>query len=304
MTQPGRPFSPVPAAAAGTFEFGGDLTVNRLGYGSMRLSGSGIMGPPRDRDEALAVLREAVSLGVNHIDTSDYYGPYVVNELIREALHPYPDDLVLVTKVGARRTPDGGWVSALSAKELTDAVHDNLDHLGLEQIPAVNLRMADAHGGVMREGSLAEQFEVLAGLQQQGLIRHLGVSNVGRDQLIEAQTIAPVACVQNAYNVVHRADEDLVDLCAAEGIAFVPFFPLGGFTPLAANQFAAIAGDVGATTMQLALAWLLQRSPAILCIPGTSSVAHLRENIAAGTITLTADQLDELDRLVPATDPE
>ena len=255
------------------------------------------MGPPKDRDEALAVLREAVALGVNHIDTSDYYGPYVVNELIKEALHPYPDDLVLVTKVGARRTSRGAWLAALSAQELTDAVHDNLDHLGMEQIHAVNLRMADATGGVMREGSLAEQFEVLAGLQQQGLIRHLGVSNVGRDQLIEAQSIAPVACVQNAYNVVQRDDEDLVDLCAAEGIAFVPFFPLGGFSPLAADQFAALATEIGATTMQLALAWLLQRSPTILCIPGTSSVAHLRENLAAGSIHLTADQLDELDRL-------
>jgi pyridoxine 4-dehydrogenase len=287
-----------PAAAAGTFQFGGSLTVSRLGYGSMRLSGPGIMGPPRDRAEALAVLREAVSLGVNHIDTSDYYGPYLVNELIKEALHPYPDDLVLVTKVGARRTPDGAWLPALSTRELTDAVHDNLNHLGLEQIPAVNLRMGDATGGVMREGSLAEQFEVLAGLREQGLIRHLGVSNVGRDQLVEAQAIAPVACVQNAYNVVERGDDELVDLCAAEGIAFVPFFPLGGFSPLAADQFATVAGDIGATTMQLALAWLLQRSTAILCIPGTSSVAHLRENMAAGSIKLTADQLDALDRIV------
>ena len=287
----------LPAAAAGTFLFGGDLTVNRLGYGSMRLSGPGIMGPPRDRAEALSVLRTAVELGVNHIDTSDYYGPYTVNELIREALHPYPEDLVLVTKVGARRTAEGAWLPALSAAELTAAVHDNLDHLGIDQIHAVNLRMADAHGGVMREGSLAEQFDALAGLQQEGLIRHLGVSNVGRDQLVEAQRIAPVACVQNAYNVVQREDEDLVDLCAADGIAFVPFFPLGGFSPLAADQFATVAGEIGATTMQLAIAWLLQRSPAILCIPGTSSVAHLRENLAAGSITLTADQLDELDRL-------
>ncbi len=287
----------LPAATAGTLLFGGELTVNRLGYGAMRLSGPNIMGPPRDRDEALAVLREAVDLGVNHIDTSDYYGPYTVNELIKEALYPYSDDLVLVTKVGARRTPRGAWLPALSAQELTDAVHDNLHHLGIEQIHAVNLRMADAQGGVMREGSLTEQFEVLAGLQQQGLIRHLGVSNVGRDQLIEAQSIAPVACVQNAYNVVQRADEELVDLCAAEGIAFVPFFPLGGFTPLAADQFADLASEIGATTMQLALAWLLQRSPGILCIPGTSTVAHLRENVAAASITLTADQLDELDRL-------
>lgn len=289
--------SALPAAAAGTFEFGGDLTVNRLGYGSMRLSGPNIMGPPRDREEAIAVLREAVALGVNHIDTSDYYGPFTVNELIREALHPYPDDLVLVTKVGARRNDAGDWLPALSAQDLTSAVHDNLDHLGIDFIHAVNLRMSDATGGVMREGSLAEQFQVLADLQQQGLIRHLGVSNVGRDQVIEAQSIAPVACVQNAYNVALRDDDELVDLCTAEGIAFVPFFPLGGFEPLAADQFAALAGQVGASTMQLALAWLLQRSPAILCIPGTSSVAHLRENLAAGAIELTADQLDELDRL-------
>lgn len=287
-----------PAAAAGTFEFGGDLTVNRLGYGSMRLAGPGIMGPPRDHSEALAVLREAVTLGVNHIDTSDFYGPFVVNELIKEALHPYPENLVLVTKVGARRTPDGAWLPALTPQELIDAVHDNLDHLGLDQIHAVNLRMHGHNGNVMREGSIAEQYEALAGLREQGLIRHLGVSNVGRDQVIEAQTIAPVACVQNAYNVAERQDDELVDLCAAEGIAFVPFFPLGGFSPLAADQFAGIAGQVGATTMQLALAWLLQRSPTILCIPGTSSVAHLRENLASGSITLTADQLDELDRLV------
>jgi pyridoxine 4-dehydrogenase len=289
--------SALPAAAAGTFELGGSLTVNRLGYGAMRLSGPDIMGPPRDRDEAIAVLREAVALGVNHIDTSDYYGPFTVNELIREALYPYPDDLVLVTKVGARRSPQGAWLPALSADELTSAVHDNLTHLGIDSIHAVNLRMADATGGVLREGSVAEQFEVLAGLQQQGLIQHLGVSNVGRDQLIEAQSIAPVACVQNAYNVAMRDDDELVDHCAAEGIAFVPFFPLGGFTPLAAEQFAVLAGDLGATTMQLALAWLLQRSPAILCIPGTSRVSHLRENLAAGSVELSADQLDELDRL-------
>jgi pyridoxine 4-dehydrogenase len=284
-------------AAAGTFRMGGDLTVNRLGYGSMRLTGPGIMGPPKDRDEAIAVLREAVALGVNHIDTSDYYGPHVVNELIREALHPYPADLVLVTKVGARRTADGGWPSALSAAELTDAVHDNLRSLRLDQIPAVNLRMADDRGGVMRQGSLAEPFETLALLQEQGLIRHLGVSNVGRDQLIEAQTIAPVACVQNQFSVVQRDDEEMVDLCAVEGIAYVPFFPLGGFNPLAADRFAAVADEIGATTMQLALAWLLQRSPAILCIPGTSTLAHLRENLASGEIALTTAQLDELDRL-------
>jgi pyridoxine 4-dehydrogenase len=284
-------------AAAGTFRMGGDLTVNRLGYGSMRLTGPGIMGPPKDRDEAIAVLREAVALGVNHIDTSDYYGPHVVNELIREALHPYPADLVLVTKVGARRTADGGWPSALSAAELTDAVHDNLRSLRLDQIPAVNLRMADDTGGVMRQGSLAEPFETLALLQEQGLIRHLGVSNVGRDQLIEAQTIAPVACVQNQFSVVQRDDEEMVDLCAVEGIAYVPFFPLGGFNPLAADRFAAVADEIGATTMQLALAWLLQRSPAILCIPGTSTLAHLRENLASGEIALTTAQLDELDRL-------
>ena len=286
-----------PAGAAGSFLFGGDLPVNRLGYGSMRLSGPGIMGPPKDRDEAIAVLRTAVELGVNHIDTSDYYGPFVVNELIKEALHPYPEDLVLVTKVGARRDARGRWLPALTPGELVSAVQDNLDHLGIDHIHGVNLRMADERGGVLRDGSLAPQFEVLAGLQQQGLIKHLGVSNVGRGQLVEAQTIAAVACVQNSYNVIDRTDDELVDTCAAEGIAFVPFFPLGGFTPLAADRFTTIADSLGATTMQLALAWLLQRSPAILCIPGTSSVDHLRENLAAGTIELTADQLDDLDRL-------
>ncbi len=263
----------------------------------MRLSGPNIMGPPADPEEAIAVLRTAAELGVNHIDTSDYYGPYLVNELIRKALHPYPDNLALVTKVGAKRTSRGGWPAALSAAELTSAVHDNLTHLGVDQTFAVNLRMAARDGGVFTEGSLAEPFEVLAGLQQEGLIRHLGVSHIGRDQLMEAQAIAPVACVQNAYNVVERTDDDLVDLCAADGIAFVPFFPLGGFTPLVADRFGVLSTEMGATTMQLALAWLLQRSPAMLCIPGTSSVAHLRENIAAGEIRVTAEQLDELDRL-------
>jgi len=286
-----------PAAAAGTLALGGDLIVNRLGYGSMRLSGPNVMGPPSDKDEAIAVLREAVNLGVNHIDTSDFYGPHLVNELIAEALYPYPEDLVLVTKVGVKRTGRGSFLPALSAQDITDAIHDNLKHLRLDQLAVVNLRMADARGGVKREGSVAEQFEVLADLQQQGLIRHLGVSNMGSEQVNEAHSIAPVVCVQNEYNVTKRDDDELVDFCAAQGIAYVPFFPLGGFTPMAADLFSSLAGNMGATTMQLALAWLLQRSPSILCIPGTSSVAHLRENLQAGTLVLTPELLAELDRL-------
>lgn len=282
------------ASAAGTFAFGGELTVNRMGYGSMRLSGPAIMGPPRDHDEAIAVLREAVALGVNHIDTSDYYGPFVVNELIKEALHPYPTDLVLVTKVGALRNQKGAWLTAISPQELRDAVHDNLTRLGMDAIHCVNLRLADDHGGVFREGSLAEPFGVLADLREQGKIRHLGVSNVGADQLAEAQTIAPVACVQNAYNVIERGDDTLVDSCAAQGIAFVPFFPLGGFAPFQADRFADLAAKIGASTMQLALAWLLARSPSILAIPGTSSRSHLRENVAAASLELDASMLAEL----------
>jgi aryl-alcohol dehydrogenase-like predicted oxidoreductase len=285
------------ATAAGQFLLGGDTAVNRMGYGAMRLSGPTIMGPPGDRAEAIAVLRRAIELGVNHIDTSDYYGPHAVNEVIREALHPYPDDLVLVTKVGARRTPDGGWPAALSAAELTSAVHDNLRNLGVERMDVVNLRMADSRGLPLVDGSLAEPFEVLAGLREQGLIRHLGVSNVGPALLAEAQTIAPVVCVQNMYNIAARGDDDLIDACATQGIAFTPFFPVGGFNPLQNERLNALATERGVTAMQLAIAWLLARSPSILAIPGTSSVSHLEENIAAAGISLSADDLARLDSL-------
>jgi len=297
MSSTARSSAPPNAAAAGQFLLGGQTPVNRMGYGSMRLSGPNIMGPPRDRDQAIAVLRRAVELGVNHIDTSDYYGPHTVNELIREALHPYPADLVLVTKVGARRTPDGGWPAALSPVELTQAVHDNLDHLGVDRIDVVNLRMADEHGGLFVDGSLAEPFEVLAGLREQGLIHHLGVSNVGATQLAEAQTIAPVVCVQNMYNIAARGDDDLVDSCAAQGIAFTPFFPVGGFRPLQDQVLSDLAAQRGVSAMQLAIAWLLARSPAILSIAGTSSVAHLEENIAAGALILSDQELRTLNDL-------
>jgi len=285
------------AAAAGQFLLGGTTPVNRMGYGAMRLSGPAIMGPPGDHDEAVAVLRRAVECGVNHIDTSDYYGPHTVNQLIREALHPYPDDLVLVTKVGARRTPDGRWPAALSAAELTSAVHDNLRNLGVERIDVVNLRMADSQGGPFVDGSLAEPFEVLAGLRERGLIHHLGVSNVGPVQVDEAQSIAPVVCVQNMYNIAARGDDALIEACAAQGIAFTPFFPVGGFSPLQNERLNALATERGVTALKLAIAWLLARSPAILAIPGTSSVAHLEENIAAAGISLSADDLARLDSL-------
>lgn len=285
------------AAAAGQFLLGGETPVNRMGYGAMRLSGPAIMGPPRDHDEAVAVLRRAVESGVNHIDTSDYYGPHTVNELIREALHPYPDDLVLVTKVGARRTPDGGWVGALSADELTSAVHDNLRNLGVDRIDVVNLRMADSSGGQFVDGSLAGPFEVLAGMREQGLIHHLGVSNVGPLQVDEAQSIAPVVCVQNMYNIAARGDDSLINACAAQDIAFTPFFPVGGFSPLQDGRIDEVAKESGITSMQLALAWLLARSPNMLAIPGTSTLAHLDENILAAHITLTASDLAVLDAL-------
>ena len=285
------------AAAAGQFLLGGETPVNRMGFGAMRLSGPAIMGPPRDHDEAISVLRRAVELGVNHIDTSDYYGPYTVNKLIREALHPYPEDLVLVTKVGARRTPDGGWPAASSAAELTSAVHDNLRNLGVDRIDLVNLRMADSSGGLFVDGSLAEPFEVLAGLREQGLIHHLGVSNVGPVQVDEAQSIAPVACVQNMYNIAARGDDAMIDACAAQGIAFTPFFPVGGFSPLQNARLDELATGLGVSSMQLALAWLLARSPNVLAIPGTSSVRHLSENLLAAQISLTAGDLAELDEL-------
>jgi len=289
------------AQKSGEFILGG-RPVHRLGYGSMQLAGPHVMGPPADRDAALAVLRRAVELGVNHIDTSDYYGPYVVNELIREALHPYPEDLVLVTKVGARRTPDGHWPEALAADDLRRAVEENLEHLGLDAIEVVNLRMPGFAEPVER--SLAEPFEALAALQQEGLIAHLGISNVTTQQLAEARSIAPVACVQNHYNLVHRHDDPLIDVLAREGIPYVPFFPLGGFTPLQSAALETVARRLETTPMQVALAWLLARSPNVLLIPGTSSVAHLEQNLEAAARVLGPVELAELDRIGGSGEPD
>jgi len=280
-------------AHTGTFTLG-TRTVKRLGYGAMQLAGKGVFGPPRDRAEAVAVLREAVESGVDHIDTSDFYGPHVTNQIIREALSPYPDDLVIVTKVGARRGGDGSWLPAFGADELARAVDDNLRNLGLEVLDVVNLRaMFDVHGPV--EGSIAAHVEVLADLQRQGLVRHVGLSNVTRAQVEEARTIVEVVCVQNQYNLAHRSDDALVDALAEEGIAYVPFFPLGGFSPLQSATLSNVARRLAATPMQVALAWLLQRSPNVLLIPGTSSVAHLRENVAAASLVLPDDAIAELD---------
>ena len=281
----------------GTFTMGGDLTVTRLGYGAMQLAGPGVFGPPADRDAAVAVLREVIELGINHIDTSDYYGPYVTNEIIKEALHPYPESLHLVTKVGALRDAEGGWPQARSPEQLRQAVHDNLERLGLDALDLVNLRV----GGFDRAepGSLAEPFTALAELQQQGLIKHLGVSTVNAEQVAEAQSIAPVVCVQNFYNLAHRVDDDLVDSLAEQGIAFVPYFPLGGFSRLQSDTLSAVAARRESSPMSVALAWLLQRSPNILLIPGTSSVAHLRENVAGAALTLTGDDLAELEGMSP-----
>ena len=276
-----------------TMKLAEDLTLTRMGYGAMQLAGPGVWGPPRDRDEAIRVLRTAVDLGITHFDTSDYYGPHTVNELIREALHPYAEGLHLVTKVGARRAPDKSWPAALSRPELVDAVHDNLRHLGLEALDVVNLRVGAVDHPVA--GSIAEPFGVLAELREQGLIRHLGVSMVTAEQLTEAQSIAPVVTVQNLYNLALRQDDELVDRCARDGVAFVPFFPLGGFSPLQSGALDNVAARLGASAQQVALAWLLQRSPAILVIPGTSSVAHLRENVAAADLKLPADAIEELN---------
>ncbi|MGS2648767.1 oxidoreductase [Streptosporangium sp. LJ11] len=279
----------------GDLKLAEDLTLSRMGYGAMQLAGPGVWGPPRDREEAIAVLREAVELGITHIDTSDYYGPYVVNEIIREALHPYPEDLRIVTKVGARRAPDKSWPPALSREELVTAVHENLERLGLDALDVVNLRVGGMTDPI--PGSIAEPFTVLAELREQGLIRHLGVSGVSPEQLTEARSIAPVVSVQNFYNLAHRADDELVDRCAREGIAYTPFFPLGGFSPLQSGVLDRVATRLGATPLQVALAWLLHRSPTVLLIPGTSSVAHLRENVAAAGIELPADALKELDTI-------
>ncbi len=279
----------------GQFTFPGtSMTVQRIGYGAMQLAGPGVWGPPKDPDAAVAVLREAVAASVNHIDTSDFYGPHVTNQIIRQALHPYPAGLVIVTKLGARRPPDKSWQLAISPEELTAGVHDNLRNLGLDALDIVNYRvMGSGHG--LEEGSIAEQVTVLADLRRKGLIRQIGLSNVTAAQVAEAKAITDIVCVQNNYNVVYRQDDALIDDLARQGIAYVPFFPLGGFTPLQSSTLSDAADRLGATPMQVALAWLLHRSPNILLIPGTSSVAHLRENLAAGQLTLSPQTLAELD---------
>ena len=274
----------------------GHHVVKRLGYGAMQLAGPGVFGPPKDRVAALAVLREAVASGVNHIDTADFYGPHVTNQIIREALHPYGSDVAIVTKVGAVRGKDASWNPAFSREELTRAVHDNLRNLGVDVLDVVNLRaMFDVHGAA--EGSIEAPITVLADLQRQGLVRHIGLSNVTATQIAEGRRICEIVCVQNYYNLAHRADDALIDDLATQGIAYVPFFPLGGFTPLQSSTLSAVAGRLGATPMQVALAWLMQRSPNILLIPGTSSVAHLRENVAAAALTLPQNDLRELDSI-------
>ena len=274
---------------SGTFRIG-DLLVKRLGYGAMQLSGPGIFGSPKDRETALAVLREAVSSGVNHIDTSDYYGPYITNQLIRQALHPYPDDLVIVTKIGARRGEDASWLPASSPAELTQAVHDNLRHLSLDVLDVVNLRNM-----LGSEASMETPLTVLADLQRQGLVRHIGLSNVTPAQIAEGRRTCEIVCVQNHYNVAHRNDDALIDNLAGDRIAYVPFFPLGGFTPLQSSTLSGVAQGLGATPMQVALAWLLRRAPNVLLIPGTSSLAHLRENLAAAELDLPDEALKRLN---------
>ncbi|TPN80897.1 aldo/keto reductase family oxidoreductase [Mesorhizobium sp. CU2] len=283
---------------SGTYKLG-ERSVRRLGYGAMQLAGKGVFGPPKDHDAAISVLREAVAQGVNHIDTSDYYGPYVTNKLIREALSPYPDDLTIVTKIGARRGEDGSWLPAFTADELEQAVYDNLRNLGLEAMEVVNLRiMFGVHGPA--EGSIEAQVTKLAELQHKGLVRHIGLSNVTRTQIAEGRKICDIVCVQNQYNLAHREDDTLIDELARAGIAYVPFFPLGGFNPLQSSTLSGVAERLGATPMQVALAWLLQRSPNVLLIPGTSSVGHLRENLAAAELELSADVLRELDGVAKA----
>jgi aryl-alcohol dehydrogenase-like predicted oxidoreductase len=277
----------------GTFLLGGELALTRMGYGAMQLAGPGVFGPPADRQAAIDVLREVVATGITHIDTSDYYGPFVTNEIIKEALHPYPASLHLVTKVGARRDEQGGWPHARRPEELRQAVYENLERLGLDAMDAVNLRMGGFSGP--EDGSIGYAFEALAQLQQEGVIRHLGVSTVSAEQVAEAQSIAPVACVQNFYNIAHRDDDELIDSLADQGVAYVPYFPLGGFTPLQSDVVSAVASRHGVSPMAVALAWLLQRSSNILLIPGTSSVAHLRENLAAATLTLSDEDVAQLD---------
>ncbi|KTS04039.1 oxidoreductase [Methylobacterium radiotolerans] len=282
-------------AQAGTFALG-DRTVKRLGYGAMQLAGPGVFGPPEDRAAAVAVLREAVAAGVDHIDTSDFYGPHVTNRIIREALHPYPDGLVIVTKVGARRGADASWNPAFSAEELAQAVHDNLRNLGVDALDVVNLRlMFDVHGPA--EGPIEAPLTVLADLQRQGLIRRIGLSNATPRQVAEGRRITDIVCVQNQYNLAHRGDDAVIDDLAAAGIAYVPFFPLGGFSPLQSGTLSEVAAGLGATPMQVALAWLLRRSPNILLIPGTSSLGHLRENLAAAALALPDEAMAALDRI-------
>ncbi len=287
---------PSPTLLGGTFTLPGtSLTLNRMGYGAMQLAGPEVWGPPRDVDAAVAVLREAVALGIDHIDTSDFYGPHVTNQIIRQALHPYPAGLVIVTKVGNRRGEDKSWRPAQSREELTSAVHDNLRHLGLDALDVVNLRL----GGFLAptEGSIDAPLTVLADLKRRGLLRHIGLSNVTPAQLAEAQSITEIVCVQNLYNLAHREDDAFVDALAAKGIAFVPFFPLGGFSPLQSSALESVAASLNATTLQVALTWLLQRSPNMLLIPGTSSVGHLRENVKAATLELSPAMLVELDAI-------
>src|SRR5216117_4104825 len=281
------------ALPGGAFKLSDDLVVTRMGYGAMQLAGPHVFGPPADHDSALAVLREVVRLGINHIDTSDFYGTHITNQLIKEALHPYPEQLRIVTKVGARRDAKGNWLKALAPDELRQAVHDNLANLGLDTLDVVNLRV----GGLdaPEPGSIAEPISVLAEMQQEGLIKHLGVSTVSAEQVAEAQSIAPVACVQNFYNIAHRQDDSLIDSLAEQGIAYVPYFPLGGFSPLQSDTLSSVAARLDTTPMAVALAWLLQRSPNILLIPGTSSVEHLRENVAGAGLQLPDDAIKELD---------
>lgn len=283
-----------PSLPGGTWTLG-DLTVTRFGYGAMQLAGPGVMGPPADRDGALDVLRAAVDFGITHIDTADAYGPRVTNQLIREALHPYPEPLHIVTKVGATRDQQGGWPPARRPEQLRRAAHENLDALGLDVLDVVNLRLGNAEGP--QSGSLAEPFETLAELQQRGLIRHLGVSNATAEQVAEAQTIAPIVCVQNMYNLTYRRDDELIDTLARQGIAYIPFFPLGGFNPLQSAALSAVAARLTATPMSVALAWLLHRSPNILLIPGTSSTTHLRENLLGAGLSLSDKDIDELESI-------
>jgi pyridoxine 4-dehydrogenase len=297
------PMSPSTNLGGAFTPAGTNLALNRMGYGAIQLTGPMAFGPPRDRQAALAVVREAVRLGINHIDTSDYYGPHIANEIIREAIHPYPKDLVIVTKVGARRGPDKSWPAALSRGDLASAVQDNLRHLGLDVLEIVNLRVGGQFGP--NENSIAEPLTVLADLQAKGLIRHIGLSNISQRQFVEAQAIAKIVCVQNHYNLAHRQDAPLIDTLAAQAIAYVPFFPLGGFRPLQSPLLDAAAASLGATTRQVALAWLLQRSPNILIIAGTSSVEHLHDNLKAASLVLPADIVAHLDRIAaPAAQEE